>query len=158
MVEATGMGDQTITYDGDFYGWVQQQTALIRQGQWSELDTANLLEELESLGRSEKRALIRQIAHLCAHLLKWRYQPARRSRSWVLSIRSSRQEIATILRDNPSLKAQLDSAFVDGYNRGRLIALEETGLADGDIPETAPFDWEMAIAQVIDLHDPEEMP
>lgn len=152
------MGDRAITYDSDFYGWVQQQTALIRQGQWSELDAQNLLEELESLGRSEKRALISQVARLCAHLLKWRYQPAKRSRSWVLSIRSARQEIAAILRDNPSLRAKLTEVFADGYDRGRLMALEETGLADRDIPEVAPFDWPTAIDQAIDLNSPTDAP
>lgn len=150
------MGDQSTAYDRDFYGWVQAQATLIRQGQWHELDTANLLEELESLGRSEKRALMSQVARLCAHLLKWRYQPARRSRSWVLSIRSARQEIAVILRDNPSLRSKLDEVFADGYDRGRLIALEETGLGDREIPETAPFDWDTAIAQVIDLNESNE--
>jgi hypothetical protein len=152
------MGDRAITYDSDFYGWVQQQTALIRQGQWSELDAQNLLEELESLGRSEKRALISQVARLCAHLLKWRYQPAKRSRSWVLSIRSARQEIAAILRDNPSLRAKLPEVFADGYDRGRLMALEETGLADHEIPEVAPFDWQTAIDQAIDLNSPTDTP
>lgn len=152
------MGDRAITYDSDFYGWVQQQTALIRQGQWSELDAQNLLEELESLGRSEKRALISQVAQLCAHLLKWRYQPAKRSRSWVLNIRSARQEIAAILRDNPSLRAKLPEVFADGYDRGRLMALEETGLADHEIPEVAPFDWQTAIDQAIDLNSPTDTP
>lgn len=152
------MGDRAITYDSDFYGWVQQQTALIRQGQWSELDAQNLLEELESLGRSEKRALISQVARLCAHLLKWRYQPAKRSRSWVLNIRSARQEIAAILRDNPSLRAKLPEVFADGYDRGRLMALEETGLADHEIPEVAPFDWQTAIDQAIDLNSPTDTP
>jgi hypothetical protein len=152
------MGDRAITYDSDFYGWVQQQTALIRQGQWSELDAQNLLEELESLGRSEKRALISQVAQLCAHLLKWRYQPAKRSRSWVLNIRSARQEIAAILRDNPSLRAKLPEVFADGYDRGRLMALEETGLADHEIPEVAPFDWQTAIDQAINLNSPTDTP
>jgi hypothetical protein len=98
------------------------------------------------------------VARLCAHLLKWRYQPAKRSRSWVLSIRSARQEIAAILRDNPSLRAKLPEVFADGYDRGRLIALEETGLADREIPEVAPFDWQTAIEQPIDLNSPTDAP
>ncbi|WP_008308200.1 DUF29 domain-containing protein [Leptolyngbya sp. PCC 6406] len=142
--------DSTL-YDTDFYGWVQQQAALIQQGRWGELDAANVQEELESLGRSEKRALTSQIARLCCHLLKWRYQPARRSRSWVLSIRGARQDITTLLRDNPSLKGKLDEVFADGYGRGRLMALEETGLSDGEIPEIPPFDLEGAMALEIVL-------
>lgn len=140
---------EPMLYDQDFYGWVQQQILLLQEGRLEELDRDHLLEELADLGRSEKRALTSQIARLCCHLLKWHYQPARRSRSWVLTIRGARQEIQLLLRDNPSLKGQLTEIFADGYARGRLLALDETGLGDSVIPEIAPFTFTEGMEKAI---------
>ncbi len=143
------MAEPVIPYDQDFYGWVQQQMLLLQEGRLEELDRDHLLEELADLGRSEKRALTSQVARLCCHLLKWHYQPARRSRSWVLTIRGARQDIQSLLRDNPSLKGKLAEIFADGYARGRLLALDETGLGDSVIPEVAPFTFSAAIEEAI---------
>ncbi|MEA5419044.1 DUF29 domain-containing protein [Spirulina sp. CCNP1310] len=140
---------EPILHNQDFYGWIQQQILLLQEGRLEELDRENLLEELADLGRSEKRALTSQMARLCCHLLKWHYQPARRSRSWVLTIRGARQEIQSLLRDNPSLKGQLAELFADGYARGRLLALDETGLGDSIIPEVASFTFEEAMEEAI---------
>lgn len=99
------------TYGNDFYSWTQQQAALLKSGQFSELDLANLIEEIESLGRSEKRELESRLTVLLLHLLKWQYQPVRRSRSWELSIDEQRVKFLRVLKDNPGLKSQLDEVF-----------------------------------------------
>ncbi|MCW5206537.1 DUF29 domain-containing protein [Desulfobulbus sp. F5] len=44
-------------YDTDFYGWIQEQAALIKAGRLDAVDLKNLLEEVESMGRSEENAL-----------------------------------------------------------------------------------------------------
>lgn len=44
-------------YDRDFLEWTQQQAEYLRKGCWARLDVENLVEELESLGRSEQREL-----------------------------------------------------------------------------------------------------
>jgi hypothetical protein len=64
-----------MLYAEDFYLWTQQQAALLRTGQWQELDYENLAEEIESVGRSAKRELGNRLEVLLAHLLKWQYQP-----------------------------------------------------------------------------------
>jgi hypothetical protein len=74
------------TYETDFYGWTQQQAHLLKTGCLSSLDVANLIEEIETMGRSEKRELDSRLMVLLVHLLKWKYQPKRRGRSWELTI------------------------------------------------------------------------
>lgn len=71
-----------INYEQDFYGWTQEQGALLREGRFNALDIANLIEEIETMGRAEKRELQNRLMVLLVHLLKWKYQPARRGRSW----------------------------------------------------------------------------
>ena len=56
--------DPPVSYNTDFYGWIQQQTNLLRSRQFDSLDLENIAEELESLGRSERRALLSQITRL----------------------------------------------------------------------------------------------
>jgi Domain of unknown function DUF29 len=44
-----------VKYAQDFYGWTQEQARLLREGRFAELDVANVVEEIETLGRSERR-------------------------------------------------------------------------------------------------------
>jgi len=80
-----------ISYEQDFYGWTQEQAALLRAGRLTDLDIENLIEEVETMGRSEKRELESRLTVLLLHLLKWKYQPNRRGRSWNLTIKGHRQ-------------------------------------------------------------------
>ena len=77
---------QIVDYEADFYAWASQQAELLRQQQASGLDWTNLAEEIEAMGRSEKRQLASRLEVLMMHLLKWQYQPNFRSRSWQLTI------------------------------------------------------------------------
>ena len=70
-------------YDRDFYAWANEQAALLRAGRLTEADIENIAEEIESMGRSEKRELVGRLAILLQHLLKWQFQPGRRSASWL---------------------------------------------------------------------------
>ncbi|WP_236612521.1 DUF29 domain-containing protein [Picosynechococcus sp. NKBG15041c] len=86
--------DTVSQYEQDFYGWTQWQVQAIAQRKVSELDWQNLQEELEALGRQEEyRELVSRLTALIGHLLKWEYQPERRSRSWFLIIREQRRAI-----------------------------------------------------------------
>lgn len=66
------------TYEQDFYMWTQEQAAILKAGALSQLDVANLIEEIESMGKTQKRELISRLTVLIMHLLKWDYQPERR--------------------------------------------------------------------------------
>jgi hypothetical protein len=100
---------QIAMYEQDFYAWSVQTATLIRQGSWSEIDALNLAEEIESMGRSEKRELINRLAILMMHLLKWQFQSERRSRSWEGTIDEQRQQVHDLLEDSPSLTYELET-------------------------------------------------
>ena len=74
-----------INYNLDFYGWTQEQAALLKAGRLNDLDIINLIEEVETMGRSEKRALESRLTVLLVHLLQWTYQSNRRCRNWQLT-------------------------------------------------------------------------
>ena len=97
-----------INYDIDYYKWANDQAKLLRSRNLQAADIVHIAEEIESMGKSEKRELISRLKILLIHLLKWDYQPARQSKSWINSIRVQRMEIIDHLEDNPSLKYKLD--------------------------------------------------
>ena len=121
-------------YEVDFYAWTQQQSILIRDGRWAEVDRMNLLEEIESLGRQQRQELRSRLGLLIGHLLKWQYQPERRSQSWLTTLRLQRLEIVDLLSDNPSLKPYLEEAIDRAYLRGLTIAIDETNLSSTVFP------------------------
>ena len=139
-------------YDTDFYAWANEQTALLRAGKLSAADIGHIAEEIESMGRSEKRALSSRLAVLLAHLLKWQAQPALRGRSWLLSIREQRRGVAKVLRDNPSLRPHVPGLIAEAYEDALLAAQRETGLSESMFPATCPWTFEQAMQD--DLNDP----
>jgi Domain of unknown function DUF29 len=110
-------------YHHDFYTWTHEQAALLKEGRLDELDIEHLIEELEDIGTSRERELENRLGILLAHLLKWQYQPERRSRSWEATIKEQRRRIERVLRKNPGLKSYLDEAFENAYGDARLIAV-----------------------------------
>lgn len=104
-----------INYDQDFYSWTQEQAELLKKGRFSELDIDNLIKEVESMGKSEKRELESRLTILLLHLLKWKYQEVRRGRSWQLSIDEQRIQFEEILNENLGLKPKLDEIVKKAY-------------------------------------------
>jgi hypothetical protein len=117
----------TDVYATDFYAWCLTTAALVREGQWDAIDPEALAEELESLGKSQKRELEHRLEGLVMHLLKWEHQPGRRQEghSWYDTIREHRSQIARLLRDNPSLKPQVAPILAEVYPEARAWALGE---------------------------------
>lgn len=126
-------------YDTDFHAWANQQAALLRAGKLSQADVAHIAEEIESMGRTEKRELISRLTVLLLHLLKWRQQPERRGRSWSASIRVQRRDVARLIADNPSLKSSLDQCVADAYGDAVIKASAETDLPEETFPTTCPW-------------------
>lgn len=129
------------TYDTDFYAWTEEQAAKLRAGYFSDLDSANIAEELESLGKSQKKELVSRLSVLLAHLLKWQYQPDKKTLSWQLTIEEQRDELANLLQDNLSLKAQLDQSIERAYKKAVRWAQEETELPRETFPRECPYTW-----------------
>lgn len=126
-------------YDRDFYLWTQRQAELLRLGLLSDIDLENLAEEIESMGKRDRRALGSHLRNILLHLLKWRHQPSLRGPSWRQSIDNARTEIEVILSDSPSLKAQMPELLGSEYTRARRQAIRETGLEDSTFPKTCPW-------------------
>jgi hypothetical protein len=138
-------GPTPTAYEEDVFTWSQEQAAALRRlaghrpNLAEPLDLLNIAEEIESLGISQWRELASRYLVLLVHLLKWRHQTARRSRSWRATIRTQRREIATLLRFSPGLKAKRAEELALAYARARLEAAEETRLPLATFPETCPF-------------------
>lgn len=128
-------------YDTDFYEWTQHQAAALAAGHFSELDLVNLAEEIESLGKSDRRELESRLGVLIMHLLKWRYQPERRrtGRSWWNSIRTQRREIRKLLRQSPSLRRRVPEIIEEDYADFRFDAAAQTRLPLETFPEACPW-------------------
>ena len=132
-------------YDLDFYAWTAEQAALLRAGRLDQLDIDNIAEEIDTLGRSEKRELVSRLTVLLTHLLKWQVQPSYRGASWEATISVQRAELADHLADNPSLRPSLDGFIVSAYRRARMAARGETGLSDKAFPTICPYPFADAI-------------
>lgn len=126
-------------YDKDFYKWTKSQANLLQKGEFTKLDIENLIEEVESLGRSEKRTLSSQLEILLMHMLKAEYQPEKHGTSWDLSIKYSRNKSKKTLDENPSLKPKLKEILKDAYSSARIDAALETGLEEDTFPEECPW-------------------
>jgi len=103
------------------------------------------------LGKQQQQELRNRLGVLIGHILKWEYQPQKRSKSWRVTIRGQRREIKLLLDQNPSLKSYLDEAIRLGYDQGIDLVVEETPLDDRDLPEVCPY----AIAQIFDVNFPD---
>jgi hypothetical protein len=126
-------------YETDFYAWTLKIAELLKQNRFSELDTDNLIEEVEGMGKSEVRALESRLEVLIAHLLKWQFQQERRSNSWYATILEQRKRIEILLRKNPSLKNVLADIFNDAYEVAIFAASKETGFKPTVFPKECPY-------------------
>jgi hypothetical protein len=123
-------------YETDFYAWANEQAALLRAGRLADADIANIAEEIDTMGRGEKRELTNRLAVLLAHLLKWQAQPERRGRSWLLAIREQRRQIARLLVENPSLRPHLDSVLAEAYGDATIAAARDVDCDEDGFPAT----------------------
>ena len=135
----------STTYETDIVAWAREQAALLRAGKLTRLDIEHIADEVEDVGKSEKRELASRMAVLLAHLLKWRAQAAIRSASWEVTIRVQRKAIGAHLEDAPSLRATLRDPkwFAGVWGDAVDQATRETGLAS--FPEECPWTREQIL-------------
>nr|WP_278003509.1 DUF29 domain-containing protein [Nodosilinea sp. TSF1-S3] len=126
-------------YDRDYALWLEMTYQQLAEQRFTELDLPNLLEELGDMGRSEKRAVISNLIVVLMHLLKYAYQPEKRSNSWRFTLKEHRRRLQSALQTSPSLKAYLLENFAECYAEARDLAATETGLDLEFFPETSPF-------------------
>lgn len=146
-----------ISYQQDLNLWREQTINKIRQGNYQEIDWENLIEELEDMGKSEKRAFRNNLMVLLAHLLKLKVQfdaPDTMKRSWYNSVDEHRARIKDDLLDNPSYKATLTNTIKEAYKKAIKLAIKEGQRASfgvrkpsvSEYPQECPF----TIEQIFD--------
>ena len=124
-------------YEQDYSQWAETMADLLASGDFTQLDIENLVEEVRDLSKRERDSLLSSIRLIIHHLLKWDYQPHRRSRSWLVTIQRERSNIVDYLADSPSLKKYMtDEYLVKTYKKAKLDAIAETGL---DMPDVCPY-------------------
>jgi hypothetical protein len=131
-----------VSKERDLYSWALRQAELLRAGRLAEIDPIAIAEEIDDVGEEQYFKLESALRVLAQHVLKWDYQPERRSRSWTLTIREQRARIHRQLRRNPSLKSRRDEALRDAYEDARLAAARETKLPLRVVPEASPFTFD----------------
>ncbi|MEO8597830.1 MAG: DUF29 domain-containing protein [Candidatus Solibacter sp.] len=133
------MGATTKTlYDTDFAEWSIRTAELVRAGRLEEVDLAHLAEEIEDLGKSERKAVRSQLRRMLLHLIKQQIQPERDGASWRASVVDARQEIVDDLADSPSLRPYLETHLQDIYRQALTLAEIETGVP-AKMPQQCPY-------------------
>jgi hypothetical protein len=135
----------TTAYKTDVIAWANEQASLLRAGKFSQLDIEHIADEVEDVGKSEQRELENRMATLLAHLIKWKFQPERRGRSWEATAREQRRMILRRLEKTPSLKNDLADPewLADAWSDAKLKVLQEAGLED------LPLDCPWSVADVL---------
>jgi hypothetical protein len=134
-------------YEEDFYAWTMEQARLLRAGEFSAIDVENIAEEIEGMGRSDRREIKSCLIVLLAHLLKWQLQPEMRSTSWAGTIREQRRKIGDLLDESPSLRPAVPEIVPLAYAETREDAAEETGLPQSTFHDTCPFTAEETLSR-----------
>jgi hypothetical protein len=132
-------------YDQDFFAWANEQAGLLREGRLSEADIDHIAEEIEGIGKSEKRELVSRLTVLLLHLLKWQHQPVFRSTSWSLTLEEQRNRLEDHLADDPSLKSGYGEMIAAAYRNAVLGAERETGLDRSVFPVVCPWSFEQIV-------------
>jgi len=154
MVTHPTQSELATLYERDIALWSTLMADLLRRGQFEQLDLEHLIDEVIDLGRRERDRLVSAVRLILHHLLKWHYQPERRSRSWVKTIQRERINTQSYLEDTPSLQRILTQDWLQKtYNIARKEAALETELPLNTFPEDCPYSWE----QVFDEGFPEDL-
>lgn len=132
-------------YETDFQAWTQKQADFLRHQQWSQLDLLNLIEEIESLGKYQRSELRIRLSILIGHLLKWQYEPEKRSRSWFSTIRVQRIDILDLLAENPSLQPYLMEGLEKAHRKAIALAAGETNLSERTFPQNCHYTLEQIL-------------
>jgi Domain of unknown function DUF29 len=141
------MTADTELYERDFIEWAHHNARLLRSGCLEKADIDHIAEEIEDLGKSQHRALESRLEALIEHLLKWKFQPERRSRSWRNTIREQRAQIARLLGKMPSLGPQLPANLEEIYELAVAVALLDTRLPETAFPPSSPFSLDQILDQ-----------
>ena len=133
-------------YETDYVQWIETTVQQLKQHNYGAIDWENLIDEIESMARSDRRSLKSNLVVILTHLLKWQFQSERRSNSWKASIAEHRRRVRDLLKDSPSLKPYFEEVFAECYEDAIDQASIETELPKSTFPRSCPY----TIAQVLE--------
>jgi hypothetical protein len=134
-------------YEQDYCVWLGQTIEYLQAKEFTAIDLEYLIEELKDMGRSQKDALESNLQIVLMHLLKYQYQPEKRSNSWRYTILEHRDRLERAFKHSPSLSPYLQSVFDECYRKARRKASVETGMDIHIFPIASPY----SVEQVLDL-------
>jgi hypothetical protein len=132
-------------HESDFYGWTQDTVELLQHRRFAEIDLDALMEEVSDMGGSILRELDSRLSVLIAHLLKWRYQPTHRGKSWLFTLKEQRHQLARLIKKNPSIKPKLQEALEEMYPSGVRAAALAMNCEEEDFPIQCPWTLEQVL-------------
>ncbi|APB32732.1 hypothetical protein GlitD10_0421 [Gloeomargarita lithophora Alchichica-D10] len=135
----------TTLYEQDFCLWLEETVASLKSGHLEKLDVENLIEEIETIGRSEKQALRSNLEVILMHLLKYKYQSEKRSNSWRYTLLEHRRRLEDSFQFSPSLRRYFLETFAYCYQGARKLASVETGMSITLFPLECPFTAEQVL-------------
>jgi hypothetical protein len=148
MTSGHSSSSKTSLYNQDFYLWIEQTVQALKNRDLNSLDWENLIEEVEGMGRSEKRELKSRLLVVMEHLLKimfWESEKSQNLRSWRNTVLEQRYQLELLLEDSPSLRPMLQDSFADSYDKARLQTLRKYSLPETLFPTDPPFSLEQVL-------------
>ncbi len=137
MVQRTPVALATL-YEVDETAWLEATAELVRAARWEDIDSENLAEYLDDMARRDRREVNSRLTTLLAHVLKWTYQPERRSNSWRATIIEQRQELQNCL-GRGVLRNHAQAVLAEAYVNAVEQATAETGLAAATFPTECAY-------------------
>jgi hypothetical protein len=137
-------------YEEDYAAWLAAQIDLLSERRFAELDLDHLIDEVGDLGINDFRALISAVRVVVVHMLKWDYQPERRSRRWRNSIHEHRRRVADSIESSPSYKSRQGEALERAYQQALFELERETTIPRERFPQECPYCWDEMMSR---LHD-----
>ncbi|MEH1932022.1 DUF29 domain-containing protein [Nostoc sp.] len=128
-----------MLYEADYLQWIETTVEKLQSQDYANVDWEKLIEEIADMGKSERRSLKSNLIVILVHLLKWQFQPEKRSGSWEGSIIEHRRRVIEALDDSPSLKSYLEIVFAQCYAQAVKQAKAETGLSVESFPVVCPY-------------------
>ena len=135
----------TASNEVDETAWLEATADLIRHGHFDEVERDALAEFLTDMAKRDRREVFSRLVVLLTHLLKWEYQPDRRSGWWAGTILEQQRELRQLL-ESGTLRNHAAAVFADAYAEARKQAAAETGLARATFPEECGWDLDGALA------------
>lgn len=133
-------------YEEDETAWLDAMSELAAERRFEDMDFENLSAYLQSMAISDRRAVFNRLVVLILHLLKWDYQPDRRTSSWRQTILLQRLRLEQFL-ESRILRRHAEEILDKVYSKAASVAAEETGLRSVKFPRKCPFTLDQVLCK-----------